>query len=215
MTGCCGPRGIDEVFTTRYASRSARKLRSSGLDDTATRMVEVLVSGGLEGASVLEIGGGVGGLYTELLRRGADKATNVELSSSYETEAARMLQETGLDGRVDRFLVNIVNEPEKIEPADVVVLHRVVCCYPDFSGLLGAAADHARRVLIFSYPRPRALTRAGTLFENIGYALRRQDFRAFVHSPDAMVEVLADHGLDVTAAGRNSTWQYTGAVRRA
>ena len=53
-----------------------------------------------------------------------------------------MLEESGLDDRVDRRLVNIANEPEAIEPADVVVLHRVVCCYPDYEGLLGAAADH-------------------------------------------------------------------------
>ncbi len=215
MTGCCDPRGCDAVFTPGYARRTARKLRTTGLDDTATRMVEYLVAGGLEGASVLEIGGGVGGLHTELLRRGASRATNLELSSAYEVEAARMLEESGLDDRVDRRLVNIANEPEAIEPADVVVLHRVVCCYPDYEGLLGAAADHARRMLIFSYPRPHLLTRAQTAFENIGYAVRRQDFRTFVHSPDAMVAVLADHGLQVTHAGRNRMWQYNGTVRRS
>jgi 2-polyprenyl-3-methyl-5-hydroxy-6-metoxy-1,4-benzoquinol methylase len=214
MTGCCDPRDCDAVFTPDYARRTARKLRTTGLDDTATRMVEYLVAGGLEGASILEIGGGVGGLHIELLRRGASRATNLELSSAYEVEAARMLGESGFEDRVDRRLVNIANEPEAIDQADVVVLHRVVCCYPDYEGLLGAAADHARRMLIFSYPRPHLLTRAQTAFENIGYAVRRQDFRTFVHSPDAMVAVLADHGLEVTHTGRNRMWQYNGTVRR-
>jgi magnesium-protoporphyrin O-methyltransferase len=214
MTGCCDPRGADEVFTARYARKSARKLRTSGLDDTATRMVEYLVAGGLEGASILEIGGGVGGLHTELLRRGAATATNLELSSSYESEASQMLVEAGLDDRVDRRLVNIANQPEEVEPADVVVLHRVVCCYYDYVGLLGAAADHARRMLVFSYPRPHTLTRALTSLENVGYALRGQDFRTFVHSPDAMLEVLADHGHQVMNDGHSAMWNYTVTARR-
>mgnify|MGYP003444306861 CR=1 FL=1 len=72
----------------------------------------------------------------------------------------------GLADRVDRHLVDIVAEPEAVESADVVVLHRVVCCYPDYRGLLGAAADHARRTLVFSHPRGHVLNRATTFAEN-------------------------------------------------
>jgi hypothetical protein len=51
-------------------------------------------------------------------------------------------------------------DPEAVEPADMVVLHRVVCGYPDYERLLGAAADHARRALVFSYPPRNAPSRA-------------------------------------------------------
>ena len=200
-------------FTTAYASRTARRLQASGLDDTATRMVELLVSQGVEGATVLEIGGGVSGLHMELLRQGAAKATNLELSGSYEAEAARLVSEAGLADRVDRQLVDIVVEPEAVEAADVVVLHRVVCCYPDYRGLLGAAADHARRALVFSYPRPHVVNRATTFVENIGSAVRRREFRGFVHSRDAMLAVLAEHGHDVVDTGGNRFWQFAGTAR--
>jgi len=200
-------------FTPGYASRTARRLQTSGLDHTAAQMVEVLVDRGLEGAKVLEIGGGVGGLHMELLRRGAASATNLELSSAYEPEAARLLREADLADRVDRRVVDIVTEPDAVESADVVVLHRVVCCYPDYRGLLGAAADHARRMLVFSYPRGHVVNRATTVVENIGHAVRRQQFRAFVHSPEAMLAVLADHGHEVEHAGGGRIWQVTGTVR--
>lgn len=201
------------VFTDRYARRTARKLQDSGLDDTAEQMVDFLVEQGVAGGSVLEIGGGVGGLHMELLRRGAAQATNAELSTAYDAEAAGLLAAAGLTDRVDRRIVDVAADPRSVARADAVVLHRVVCCYPDHQALLGAAADHAGRMLAFSYPRPHLLTRAQTLLENVGYAIHRQRFRTFAHAPDAMQNVLAEHGLSVVAGGRNTMWQWTGAVR--
>ncbi len=215
MPACCDPREYDAVFTSRYARRTARKLRSSGLDDTAQRMVDFLDGQGLSDATVLEIGGGVGGLHMELLRRGASTATNAELSSAYDAEAARLLDEAGLTERVTRRIVDLAANPGEVPEADVVVLHRVVCCYPDFRRLLGAAADHARRAMVFSYPRQRLLTRAETALENLSYVVRRQDFRTFVHPPEAMVDVLTDHGQSAVMTGRNRMWQFTGSVRAA
>ena len=40
--------------------------------------------------------------------------------------------------------LDIARSPEAVAPADVVVLHRVVCCYPDHVALLTAAGEHAR-----------------------------------------------------------------------
>jgi magnesium-protoporphyrin O-methyltransferase len=213
MPACCDPGEYDVVFTSKYARKTASSLRKSGLDDTAARMADALAEQGLDGATVLEIGGGVGGLHSELLRRGASRATNVELSGAYEAEAAALLAESGLADRVTRRIGDVVSDPDAAPSADVVVLHRVVCCYPDYEGLLGAAAQRAGRALAFSYPRPRFLARAETALENLSYAARRWDFRTFVHSPDAMLAVLADHGLRPDTGGRNRMWQYTVAVR--
>jgi 16S rRNA G966 N2-methylase RsmD len=66
----------------------ARRYRKRGLDRSARRMVEFLAQRGLEGASVLEVGGGVGEIEIELLKRGAARAVNLELSSAYDAEAA-------------------------------------------------------------------------------------------------------------------------------
>jgi 16S rRNA A1518/A1519 N6-dimethyltransferase RsmA/KsgA/DIM1 with predicted DNA glycosylase/AP lyase activity len=49
---------------------------------------------GGDGASVLEIGGGVGEIQVELLRRGASNVTNPELSAQCEAVAARPLAGT-------------------------------------------------------------------------------------------------------------------------
>jgi 16S rRNA G966 N2-methylase RsmD len=133
------------------AKRAAARYRKKGVDKTAQRMLAFLEEQGIEGATVLEIGGGVGEVQIELLTRGAARSLNLELSPAYDEEAVRLVREKGLEGRAERRLHDIAANPGAVEPADVVVLHRVVCCYPDYERLLGAAADHARRLLVFSY----------------------------------------------------------------
>ena len=79
MAGCCDPHGCDGVFRNRFARHVAARYRRRGLGGTEQRMVDFLAARGTEGASVLEIGGGVGELHLELLRLGAARATNLEL----------------------------------------------------------------------------------------------------------------------------------------
>ena len=160
MASCCDPRGCDRFFGKRFARRVARRYRKRGLGKTERVMVSYLESAGLAGATVLEVGGGIGELHVELLKRGAERAVNLELSPAYDEEARKLLADSGLEGRVERRLHDIAVEPEAVEPVDVVVLNRVVCCYPDYERLLGAAATHARRALVFSYPRRNAISRA-------------------------------------------------------
>ena len=100
------------------------------------------------------------------------------------------------------------------EPADVVVLHRVVCCYPDYERLLGAAAEHARQALVFSHPpRNICVTRAGRRREPRASASLRREFRTFAHPPEAMLAVLERHGLRPAFAHRGVPWQVAGLAR--
>jgi 16S rRNA G966 N2-methylase RsmD len=176
-------------------------------------MVEFLEQRGIEGATVLEVGGGVGEIQIELLKRGAARAVNLELSQAYEEEATRLLREAGLDERAERRLHDIAADPVAVDPADVVVLHRVVCCYPDYERLLGAAADRARRLLVFSYPPRNAGSRLIIAAQNLLFRVLRREFRTFAHSPSRMVGVLEDHGLRRAFDHRPLVWQITGLQR--
>ena len=149
MSDCCDRPGYQTVFSDRFARRIARTYRKRGLSRTQRRMVSFLTDRGINNASVLEIGGGVGEIQIELLSRGAREATNLEISRSYEAQAAALLERFGMTDRVTRRFVDIATSPDEVERADVVVLHRVVCCYPDYERLLSAAASRARRLLVF------------------------------------------------------------------
>jgi magnesium-protoporphyrin O-methyltransferase len=201
------------MFDDRFARRMAARYRKKGLDATARRMVELLTERGVQGASVLEIGGGVGEIQLELLRAGAASATNLELSPAYETEAAALIAEAGFTGRVHRRLVDITADPAAIEPHDVVILHRVVCCFPDYAALLGSAARHARSQLVFSHPPRNPVSRAFVATQNLLLRLGGREFRTFAHPPAAMLAVVAEHGMRPTAAHRGRVWQVAAATR--
>jgi magnesium-protoporphyrin O-methyltransferase len=213
MTGCCDPEEYGSVFSRRFARRQSRRYDKHGLNPTATRIVDFAVGQSIEGATVLEIGGGVGEIHVELLRRGAARVTNLELSTNYEDEAARLLERSTMTGRVTRRLLDIAQAPDEVEPADVVVLHRVVCCYPDYQRLLAAAASHARRLLVYSHPAANVVTRAMFGAENLYRRVTRNDFRAFVHPPEAMVRAAESEGLGVVCRHRAWDWDVVGLVR--
>jgi magnesium-protoporphyrin O-methyltransferase len=201
------------VFDVRFAKRMAARYRKKGLDKTARRMVDLLAECGVQGATVLEIGGGVGGIQLELLRLGAASATNLELSPGYEAEAAVLIAEAGVADRVDRHLMDIAHDPAAVEPADIVILHRVVCCYPDYAKLLKAAADHARRQLVFSHPPRNPLSRAVITTQNQLLGLTGREFRGFTHPPAAMLAVLAERGMRPVIVHHGPVWQVAAATR--
>lgn len=212
---CCG-RGYDEVFTERQARWKARRFEQRGLTGPARAIAEWLVSGELQqGASVLEIGGGIGELQVELLRRGAGRATNVELSRSWEAEAGRLLRRSGLEGRVDRVFGDLVESPWLAGEADIVILNRVVCCYPDHAGLLRAAGERARRALVFTHPPRTPPILAGLSVVNAWERFRRREYRAFAHPPAAMLQVLTATGLREVCHERAGVWQVRGLERAA
>ncbi|MFL6100907.1 MAG: class I SAM-dependent methyltransferase [Actinomycetales bacterium] len=210
---CCGRPGYDATFDDRFARRLSRRYAKRGLTRTQQRLVDFLTEHGLAGASVLEIGGGVGEVQVELLRRGAGQVTNTEISTSYEARAADLLAQAGLTERVDRRLVDIADAPDQVAAADVVILHRVVCCYPHYGKLLSAAGSHARRLLVFSYPPAGPLTRAIIRWENLVRRLRGNEFRSYVHPPRGMVAVLEAQGLRATYRHRGWSWNVVGLER--
>jgi 2-polyprenyl-3-methyl-5-hydroxy-6-metoxy-1,4-benzoquinol methylase len=213
MAGCCCPRDYDRFFGKRFARRLAKKYRKRGLDKTSRKMADFLRGRGIEGATVLEIGGGVGEIEIELLKAGAARAKNLELSPAYEEEARKLAEEARVGGRVEWRIHDIAEDPEAVEPADIVVMHRVVCCYPDYERLLAAATDHARRALVFSYPPRNALSRAFYGVFNLVMRLMGWGFRGFPHPPGGMLSVPEDHGLQRTYEHHGRIWQVAGYER--
>ncbi|MGR0221794.1 hypothetical protein [Agromyces sp. ZXT2-6] len=105
MDACCGPPDptrYDAVFDERFARHVARRYGAKGPTTVERRLLEFVVDSGIDGASVLEIGGRVGELQFELLARGAARTVNLELSHEYEAEAERLIAAAGVDGLVAR-----------------------------------------------------------------------------------------------------------------
>ena len=199
------------MFSAKQARLDAQRYRKHGVRGTARDLVEL--AGDVSGASILEVGGGVGAIELELLAAGAERATDVELSGEYEEEALKLLAERGLSDRVERRVGDFVAEP--VEPHDVVVMHRVVCCYPDVDALVGTAAASARRRMVLTYPQERWYTRAGIRVINLFMRLNRSDFRTFVHPVARMSAAAGAHGLELGERRRRGIFWESAAFVRA
>jgi hypothetical protein len=81
-------------------------------------MVQFLRQLGIEGASVLEIGGG-GELEVELLQAGAARAQNLELSPAYQGQARTLAGQAGIQGRLDWRIHDLAADPGAVAPADL------------------------------------------------------------------------------------------------
>src|SRR5262249_18166279 len=179
----------------------------------AQGIADFVASRGIERATVLEIGGGVGQLQVELLRRGASHVTNLEISQNYEAEAARLLDEAEMTDQVTRRFLDIAQAPDEVEPADVVILHRVVCCYPDYGALLTAAADHAPTPRPSTPPAATAITRPQSATETLSRWSPRNASRTFTPPPQGMVRAAESEGMTVAFRRHARDWDVVGLVR--
>jgi len=191
MAACCDPIDYRRLFSRKSAARDLRHYRRRGLTGTSLELVGL--AGDVHGVSVLDVGGGIGAIELELLEAGAARATNVELSGGYEEAAGELIAERGLEGRVERRVGDFVTA--ELEPHDVVVLHRVVCCYPDADALVGAAADHTKRTLLLTYPQERVWMRTGLRLINVWLRLTRCGFRTYMHPVARIVATAEARGL--------------------
>ena len=214
MPGCCSTRGHDEFFSDGIARRDARRYRRRGLDANAQRLVDFVRGEGVDGLTVLEVGGGVGAIQLELLRAGAGGSVNAELSAAYEPYAAELADEAGLTGRSERRILDFARQGAGLDAADVVVLHKVVCCYPDYETLVGEAARHARRELALTFPRQVVWMRFGFAVINFLQWIRRRSFRVYLHPPAAVLAVAGANGLEPAGRHRGLVWEFAGLTRR-
>lgn len=215
LSGCCTPKGYRQIFSEKNARGEARRYRRRGLDGTSQRIADVVKERGVEGATLLEVGGGIGAIEIDLLKAGIARAVNVELTPTYEAAADELLREAGLADRVERRVMDFVDAGAEVDAADIVVMNRVICCYPDMPKLVGAAAEHARGMLVISFPNSRWWTRLGLTFANFGFRAIRMQFRVFLHPPELILAAIERHGFRTKLNHGGLLWQVAAFERTA
>jgi hypothetical protein len=207
VSDCCTPKGYRQIFSERGAQNQARDYRRKGPDATSRQIVDLLKERGVEGLTLLEVGGGIGAIQIELLKAGLARAVSVELTPSYEASALELLREAGLEDRVERKVMDFVDAAAVVGPADIVVMNRVICCYPDLQRLETAAAEHARQLLVMSFPKERWWSKVIVWMANVGIAMTRREFRIFLHPVAQIAAIGKSHGLDRSVTRSGVFWE--------
>ncbi len=192
---CCQRQVIEDRFDQDYVAKKVQQYRQSGLKKETRILVEALKAEGVEGLTLLDIGGGLGIIAHELLKTGVSLAMSVEASQAFieaaETEAAKH----GLADKMTFVNGDLVEVAPQVPETDIVTLDKVVCCYRDMESLVRVSVEKAKRFYGLVYPRDNWWVKAAIGFENLFESLKGSDFRVYVHPTQEVDRLIREHGL--------------------
>lgn len=189
------------------ARRQLEAYRRRGAEGHTADLIRAIVAEGVEGATLLDIGGGIGAIQLDLLNAGAAGSTDVDASHAYLAAARLEAERRGFTERAVHRYGDFVEVSDEVEPADIVTLDRVICCYPDMPALVGASVSHARRLYGLVYPTDRWWLRTAAAVGNLGLRLFRRSFRFHIHATRAVDELVRSHGFERRTSRQWMVWQ--------
>lgn len=181
--------------------------RNSGLPAQSQHAVEFVASRDITDLTVLDIGFGVGGVHFELLRRGAASVTGVEISDAYLEAAQELAMMMGHADVVDYRRGDFTQLADDVSDADVVVLDRSMCCYPDWRGLMRLSIARTRRFYVLILPRDQWYVRWGGRMLNAVLFMIGHPFRIHLHPRDAIERAILDAGFGRACTYITSIWE--------
>ncbi|HLQ24273.1 MAG TPA: methyltransferase domain-containing protein [Acidiferrobacterales bacterium] len=181
---CCSAQTHDTGrFFSWFARRYRKRYQRKGLEKSQKQLVAGLQEAGITGCALLEIGCGVGYLHQSLLKSGAAYAVGIDLSDKMIAEARALAGDNGLSDRTDYRIGDFMDIAGDLPAADVTILDKVVCCYPDAQGLTQRSLSKTRRIYALTYPRANAVNRVGAAVIAFLMWLLRNQVRNYIHDP--------------------------------
>ena len=206
--------GYPNVFSAKEARNDLKRYQRQGPDSSTKALIEAILAEGVEGQSLLDIGGGIGAIQLGLLEAGLAHAESVDATEAYVETARDEAARRGFGDRVSGRVADFVSVAAEIPPADVVTLDKVVCCSRDMPALLGRAAERARRILGLVYPRETWWNRlAARLLAAWGW-LTRDPTRWYLHPTAEVDALLTSAGFERQDVKRELIWQIVVYRRR-
>lgn len=204
---CCQCQGIEELFSEEYVAKEIKHYRHRGPDKTTRMLAEALKRENVEGMTLLDIGGGLGGIQHEMLEAGVGSATDIEASTAYLNATKEETARRGYADRVTYQHGNFVELAENVPPADIVTLDRVICCYPEMQKLVGLSVARAGKFYGLVFPREDWWMKIWLAVQSFYLRLIRSRFRTFLHSTEAVEELIREQGFKRHFYQRTFVWQ--------
>ena len=205
--------GCPNTFDAKMAKGDLKRYLDKGPDPTTKALIDAIVAQGVEGATLLDIGGGIGAIQLGLLAAGASSAESVDASEAYVEVARDEAARRGLAERVNGRVGVLEELAPSIEAADVVTLDKVVCCDPDLPALLTRAAELARRMVGLVYPRETWWNRAASRAIAVTCWVTRDPTRWRIHRTNEIDGILRQAGFERRDVARTLVWHVALYVR--
>jgi magnesium-protoporphyrin O-methyltransferase len=161
----------------------------------------------VEGGALIDVGGGVGAIQQSLIAAGVTHVVSVDASLGYSEAARQLAEQEGYADRVTRIHGDFTRIAPTLDPADVVTLDRVICCFDDMPALVGASASRAAHYWGAVFPRSFWWLRGGAVIVRAILVLIRFPMHFFVHKTEDVDAVLREHGLSESFRRNMGIWQ--------
>jgi hypothetical protein len=198
-------RDFGDFYNSRKAASEVRRYHNKGPIPSTRLLIDALTTEGVEGATAIDIGGGIGAVQHELLAAGATHVTSVDASDAYIKTARDESERRGLSGRVTYHHGDFLELAQTIPPADIVTLDRVINVCPDWKRLIRLSAARSRRLYGLVYPRNTLPVRM------VVWVMNRFVWRGRVHasvpSPDVIDTLTSQAGFVQFFSKTTGAWQ--------
>ena len=184
-----------------------RRYRRRGLEAVQRKLLEGLTAAGVAGASVLEIGCGTGELQRRVLAAGAGKAVGIDVAGGMIERAQAAAAQAGLEQRTTFLVGDAVERAAELPPAAVVVLDKVLCCYPEIDTLLRVSLERTQRLYAVVVPRPHWLVAAVWRVAIAMFKLLRSSFHPFYHDWHRTAAAISAAGFRRIFAAHTLAWE--------
>ena len=212
---CCQCEGIETRFDDDYVSKKLHRYREKGPKESTLILIEVLKENLENDMTLLDIGSGIGDIQHALLGEGVKESINCEASSAFIDACKQEAERQGSANRITHIKGNFVDIADDIPSADIVTLDRVICCYHDMPDLVNKSLEKTRKLYGIVIPIDKWWVKLTTsIYYNLRFLIQQNPFRVFVHSTEAVDELITGKGFDRIFYDVKGTWQISVYVKR-
>jgi len=204
---CCDEDLALIGYDGRDAEKDLASLRSRGPRPTTQELIDAIRAQRVEGATLLDVGAGVGAMHLALLEAGAARAVDVDASREYLASARAEAERRGMADRVTYRYGDLVELAAELRPTDIVTLDSVICCYPYLPAMVTAIVSVRPRLVGLTYPRDVWWMLAFMRLFNLVHALRRSPARYFAYRHRQLRSLMAASEYTEIFEGGSAAWR--------
>jgi len=206
---CCSVNNKNGIgcFFSKEAKNFNKRYTRKGFEKSQKQILEYLISGKVNGLSILEIGCGTGHLHRYLLNHGASSAIGVDLSEEMINLAKKHAINEKLEPRVTYYTGDFIDFSNQINKCDIVLLDKVICCYPEAMDLVFKSMQKAKQLYIYTIPRNKWWIRYGIKVTAYFLQLFRSGFFPYFHDHEKITSLLKKHSFYPDSITHSFAWE--------
>lgn len=204
---CCRLEDYSNHFDEQKAIDDLNDYRQNGVKRSSRPLFTLIEHISISDLSLLDIGGGVGVIVFELLKRGISSVSFNDISPPYVHQFQKELERLKVEQKVDSRIGDFTDIHTSFDMADIVTLDKVICCYPDYKSLVAHSSAKARRWYLINIPRNNWWVFLSMRFDYYWqWCTRGSAFLTYLHPVKGIEEQLTGMGFKKVKENKQREW---------